>query len=712
MAGWNADVGAQGIGGGPEVTLVDGSTFAVSDASGDINGGVHGLYLFDTRMLSQFVLRVAKHAVEALSVEYLGPFSATFISRLRPVDGPIDAPIVVLRTRSVGNGMSESIELRNYATTAAALDLELAVGVDFASVFDVKAGRVVQQGRSTSGRGPGLSFVQQMPSGPWIVTVKAASDTHCAPATLAALPPGTDETMLCWRVEIDPGGRWTACVELALQTGARVIELAHPCGVPIERAVHATRLASWRSSLPAFSSNDPTLETAVARAQEDLGALRVFDPDHADRVVVAAGAPWYMTLFGRDSLLAAWMALLTQQELAVGVLQALADLQGDSINPLTEEEPGRIVHEVRYDQQTSRMLGGRNAYYGTVDATPLFVMLVGELARWGVARERVAQFLPHVDRALAWIDQFGDRDGDGYIEYLAATETGLRNQGWKDSWDAIRYRNGDIATAPLALAEVQGYVYAAYVARAELAELFENPDAVRHWQARAAALKQRFNRDFWVEELGWYAMALDAEKQPVDALASNIGHCLWTGVVDTERAEAIAARLASPQLSSGYGLRTLASSTPGFNPLSYHCGSVWPHDTAIAVAGLFRYGCDSAASVLARGLLDASRWHNGRLPELFGGFDRNEFDRPVRYPASCSPQAWASAAPLLLVRSMLGLEPRVQDGVVQVRHAHVEGIERLRLDGVRLAGNQVSIIAEHGTVRIEGLPEGLRVQQR
>jgi glycogen debranching enzyme len=417
-----------------------------------------------------------------------------------------------------------------------------------------------------------------------------------------------------------------------------------------------------------------------------------------------------MTLFGRDSVLTAWMALLNGPDLAFGALQTLAELQGADVNPTTEEEPGRIVHEVRYDQQTSRVLGGRSAYYGTADATPLFVMLVGELARWGASREQLSPLLPHVDRALAWVEDFGDRDGDGYVEYLAATPTGLRNQGWKDSWDAIRYRSGAIAAAPLAVAEVQGYTYAAYLARAELADLFGDPDVARRCRRRASRLKERFNDDFWVDTHGWYAMALDGDKAPVDALASNIGHCLWTGIVDDDRAAVVAAQLASPAMWSGFGLRTLASSMPGYNPLSYHCGSVWPHDTAIAVAGLVRYRQDAAASRLARGLLDASRWYDGRLPELFGGFGRDDLRRPVRYPASCSPQAWASAAPLLLARSLIGLEPRLGDRVARVRWTPVEGVGHLRLNGLVMGGNRISIDASSERIVVDGLPDGMRVE--
>ena len=297
-----------------------------------------------------------------------------------------------------------------------------------------------------------------------------------------------------------------------------------------------------------------------------------------------------MTLFGRDSLITAWMALLVDPDLALGTLQTLARFQGREVDPHNEEEPGRILHEMRFGEASSLSLGGGTIYYGTADATPLFVMLLGELRRWGLAREAVDELLPHADRAIEWIENFGDRDGDGYVEYQRTSDRGLRNQGWKDSVDAVRFADGRLADPPIALAEVQGYTYGAYLARAFFAA--EQGDAGRsaELRARAAALKADFNRDFWLEDKGWLAMGLDRDKRPIDALTSNMGHCLWTGILDADKADAVAEQLLGPDLFSGWGVRTLAASMVGYNPISYHCGSVWPHDNAIVAAGLMRYG--------------------------------------------------------------------------------------------------------------------------
>jgi glycogen debranching enzyme len=426
-------------------------------------------------------------------------------------------------------------------------------------------------------------------------------------------------------------------------------------------------------------------------------------------VVVAAGAPWFMTVFGRDSLITSWMALLVDPDLALGVLQTLARFQGSDVDPRSEEQPGRILHEMRFGEAPSLSLGGGNIYYGTADATPLFVMLLGELRRWGLAREVVDELLPNAERALQWIEEFGDADGDGYVEYQRATDRGLSNQGWKDSWDGVRYADGRVAQAPIALCEVQAYVYGAYLARAHFANEMEDIDTYEHYREKAKALKRAFNRDFWLEERGWYAIGLDADKRPIESLTSNMGHCLWSGIIDDDKARIVADKLLSPEMFSGWGVRTLASSMPGYNPISYHCGSVWPHDTAIVAAGLARYGLMEHSERLYTGLIDAGVALGGRLPELFSGLDRDEFARPVGYPTSCSPQAWSAASPLLCLRTILRLDPWVPYGKTWLAPKLPQGIHRLRVAGIPLAGGRVTVEAEGDDVHVEGIPSHIEL---
>ncbi len=446
----------------------------------------------------------------------------------------------------------------------------------------------------------------------------------------------------------------------------------------------------------------------LRRTGSDLGALLIHDDTGRGMSFVAAGAPWFMTLFGRDSLLTAWMALPLDVGLSVGTLQQLARVQGRRVDPITEEEPGRIMHEIRRGPASTDVLGG-SIYYGSVDATPLFVMLLAESWRWGADEAAVRALLPAADAALAWAEEYGDRDGDGFIEYRRATDRGLINQGWKDSFDAINDATGRSAEPPIALCEVQGYQYAALLARAELADAFGDASTAARLRERADALRAKFLEAFWLPDQGWYAIALDARKRPVDALTSNVGHCLWTGIATDEHASTIVERLSGEQMDSGFGLRTLASTMGAYNPMSYHNGSVWPHDTAIAVAGLLRYrhvpGAVALAERLASGLLDAAEAFGGRLPELFCGFPRSQFRSPVPYPTSCSPQAWASAAPLLLVRSFLGLDPHAPRRTLSVSPHLPEAWGRIALTDLRLGGMTVHLQAEGQTVKTRGLPD-------
>ncbi|MFP3913708.1 MAG: glycogen debranching N-terminal domain-containing protein [Actinomycetota bacterium] len=694
--GWFAPPAHTGSG---LVTLVEGSAFCVAGRSADIHpGGSEGLYFLDTRLISRLELRLDGREVDPLSVLVEDPFSATHVGRRHPPHGVADASVVVVRRRYVGRGMRDEVEFHNYGSEATDVAAEMLVEADFADLFSVKEGH--------PDAGPG-GWSDTTARG-----LRLGRDDTAARHVSVDFDPVPDVMepgRVSWDVHLEPGASWRVCAEVGLWLEGASIDLSHPCGMAVEQAVPAERMALWRRATPRVTSDQAALEEAVGRAAEDLGALRIFDPDHPQRIVVAAGAPWFMTLFGRDSLLTAWMALLVDPDLALGVLQTLADLQGTGVDPESEEEPGRILHEVRFGAAPSLSLHGGNVYYGTADATPLFVMLLGELRRWGLADETVRALLPHADRAMRWIEEFGDRDGDGYVEYSRANPQGLLHQGWKDSHDSIRYLDGRHAQPPIALAEVQAYVYAAHLARARFADEAGEPDRSRRHRERAASLKEAFNRDFWLEERGWYAMALDGDKRPVDALASNIGHCLWTGIVDEERAAQVAKHLSSSDMFSGWGLRTLASSMAPYNPISYHCGSVWPHDTAIAAAGLVRYGFFDEAHRLMLGLLDLAATDGGRLPELVAGFSREEFPVPVPYPTSCSPQAWAASAPLLVLRSLVGLDPAISMGQVFVHPVLPPSMSRLHVEGIPLAGSRMTVEVDGDSVHVDGAPPGVEV---
>jgi len=683
------------------VTVVEGSAFCISDASGDISPlATQGLFFVDRRLVSRFELRIDDQPPEALVAHSANHFSVTFVARARPRPGQADSTLLLFRHRFVGRGMREDLRVQNFSEEAVALRLQLCIEADFADVFAVKEGRVPLPGPQPATATDGSITFSPGPGG----RRRGLRVSFSRPARLSG--EGT-AGRADFDVTVPARGEWSACVQLTPLLGGEEVEPHHLCGEPVDDAAPGERLARWRQGVPLVKSSSRALEHMVACSVEDLAALRASDPDHPGRTVVYAGLPWFMTLFGRDSLITAWMSLLAGPDIALGVLQTLADLQGHKVDPATEEEPGRILHEVRFGEAAPLSMAASRVYYGTVDATPLFVMLLGELRRWGLAPDLVEQLIPHADRALEWIERFGDRDGDGYVEYERATSAGLANQGWKDSWDGVRSADGSLPVAPIAMAEVQGYVYGAYLARHHFAVEAGDAAAAEHWRQRAAKLKEAFNRDFWLANRGWFAMALDADKRPVDALASNMGHCLWTGIVDFDKAAPVADRLLSPELFSGWGVRTLATSMAGYNPIGYHTGSVWPHDNAIIAAGLMRYGFVGHAHRVITAMTDASAVLGGRLPELFSGLAREDLPTVVNYPASCMPQAWAAAAPLSFVRTLLRLDPWVPHGKLWLAPDLPPSIADLRVQRIPLQASRLSVEVERSKVSVEGLPPDL-----
>jgi len=690
---------------GHAVTLFEGSTFCIGSATGDLApSAIHGLFFRDTRILSRWQVRVDGHEPLPLTVERPDPFSAVFVARTAPPPGRADSSVLVRRHRFIGEGMREDLILENLSGEAVACTVSVLVETDFADLFEVKENRVpAPSGRVSMQTGDSFHAEYRWMGHSRGVRVQAEP----APRYQHHQQHG----VLTFQALIPARGRWQACLQVQASVDDVPITPRHLCGEPVEASGPSRELSAWRRNAPTLRGACLPFLTTLRRSQEDLGVLRVFDPERPDQVAVAAGAPWFMSLFGRDSLLSAWMALPIDRNLALGTLHTLAAYQGRTDNPVTEEQPGRIMHERRSGLATEFMLGGSEVYYGSVDATPLFVMLLEQAWRWGAPASDVQALLPNADRALEWLIGDGDRDGDTFVEYRRATDRGLANQGWKDSWDGVNHASGRIAQAPIALCEVQGYTYAAFLARAALARDFGDEAGSREWSERAAKLRAAFNDAFWLADRGYYAVALDGDKQQVDALASNMGHCLWTGIVDEDRAPSVVAHLLSPEMFSGWGIRTLASSMGAYNPISYHNGSVWPHDTALVIAGLGRYGFVEEAQRVASGLLDAAEAFGGRLPELFCGFDRSEFGGPVPYPTSCSPQAWAAATPLLLLRSMLGLDPDVPGGRVGLAPSLPPGLVPLEVTDLPLGQGKLSLSLDAaGRCTVTGSPDGLIVQ--
>jgi glycogen debranching enzyme len=706
MSDWTPEGEPVSVGTGA-VTLVEGSSFCICAPGGDLGGaGPQGVFFRDTRILSRWDLRVDGEAPEPLAaMTSQQPYRGTFVGRLPRRSGRTDANLLVQRDRRVGNGLREDITIRNPAGEPTACTVTVAVEADFADLFEVKEGHVRSRGdRRVHTQGEMLVFDQSW-RGNQRGTIVEAPNAGILVAGSSEFSAG----IITYNVVVPARGQWATSLLVRPVVDGREIEPSFPLDLPTAESVPAVRLQRWQQNSPMATTGHEGLQRVLRRSQQDLGALRIFDPENPAEAVVAAGAPWFMALFGRDSLLTGYMALPLDRTLTLGTLRTLARHQGRTTDPLTEEEPGRILHEVRLGVDSGLSLGGGSTYYGTVDSTPLFVIVLGEVARWGAAVEDVRELLPNADRALEWVERYGDRDGDGFVEYQRATDRGLQNQGWKDSWDGINFADGHLAEAPIAVCEVQGYVYDAFLRRAELARWIGEDALAQRWTDRALSLKAAFNEQFWLPDRGWYAIALDRDKIPVDACASNMGHCLWSGIVDADKAPLVAQHLLSPPMFTGWGVRTLGSTMGAYDPVSYHNGSVWPHDNALIVAGLMRYGFIDEAQRISEALLEAAQVFGGRLPELFCGFDRAEYPEPVPYPTSCSPQAWAAASPIQLLRTLLRFDPWMPRNRLWVAPVLPSAFTPLRIDGVSLGGGRISLeVSEEGT-KVEGIPDSVEV---
>jgi glycogen debranching enzyme len=686
------------------VTTVSAPTAVLGERSGQIRpAGAQGALHADARVLSAAVLEVGGTEPVPLSGGLLAAGTALFVGACRGLgrDGA-DPTVRVERERAVSPGrVRERIRLISDSPGPVSADVTLRVAADLASIGEIKAGRslppaaftVTDPAARTSGNagasgtagpsGNAGASGNAGPSGNAGLTGDAGLAWGAGPLQVRLVAPGAaltadrDGALLRWPARLDGRGQLEFSWELAVTDPAAVI-------VPLAGRAGP----SWAAARA--RGDDPRLPRLLDQAVSDAAALLIATSRAPGDGFLAGGAPWYLTLFGRDSIWAARLMLPFGWQLAAGTLRALAGLQGRRMDRGTGEAPGKIAHELRTSGRGAA--GGLPPlYYGTIDATPLWICLLHDAWRWGMPADQVRALLPSLAAALAYLRDYGDADGDGFLEYIDESGSGLANQGWKDSGDAIRFADGRIAAPPVALCEVQGYAYEAASRGADLLEAFGEPGAPE-WRAWAGELAAAFRAAFWVaDDAGSYpALALDGKKRPVDSLTSNIGHLLGTGLLTAAEEDRVAARLVGPQMNSGFGLRTMSSGNGGYSPLSYHCGSVWSHDTAIVIRGLAASGHAAEAAALADGLLDAAAMFGWRLPELFAGDARSAVPWPSPYPASCRPQAWAAASIGALVQARLGLEVDVPGGLVRIEPpptATESPGTRLHVDGL-VAGDE------------------------
>ncbi len=678
----------------PTIAILDGSTFVVSDRRGDIDARpdqAQGFFFRDTRHLSRWLLRVNGIVPDVLSTDSLEYYFAQFF--LAPPTGTIyeNPYLSVIRRRWIGEELTEKVEVQNHHKDPYDLVLELRADADFADLFEVKD-QLPKKGeryRRVEGDALVLGYRRE----------KFVRETRISSDGAEVFEEG-----LRFRAHIPPKEKWEAKIELRPVIGEEAQTSTARGGA--KWSLRAG-FQEWLEAVPRLSADPPAVVNTYRRSIVDLAALRFFPAEGAEHSTVpvpkgaslpAAGLPWFMALFGRDSLLTSYQALPFLPELARTSLQVLAAMQGKSVDGFRDEEPGKILHELRFGELTRFEERPQSPYFGAADTTPLFLVLLDEYERWTGDGELVRQLEAAARGALDWIDRYGDRDRDGYVEYQRAQETGLENQCWKDSWNSILFRDGTVAPSPRATCEIQGYVYDGKVRAARLARTFWDDEALaERLTAEAAELKSRFNRDFWMPSRDYFAVALDGQKRQADSITSNPGHLLWSGIVDDDKIEPVVRHLMGPKLFSGWGIRTMAEGEGGYNPIEYHDGTVWPHDTAFIAAGLARCGRREEASMLCAALFAAALHFRYRLPEVFAGYARAETAFPVEYPTASSPQAWACGAPLLALRTMLGLEPMGEH--LAVDPVLPLAIGRLELRGVLGRWGRADALAERADAR-------------
>ncbi|MET7748237.1 glycogen debranching N-terminal domain-containing protein [Micromonospora sp. NPDC005367] len=654
------------------VSILDGNTFLVSDQRGDVEPSFDfptGLFSFDTRFLSTWLLTLDGERLHPLSIDDARSYRTRFFLAPGEPTHYLDAKVSVIRSRAIGGSFSEELTVLNHSGEQVEFRLRVDIGADFADLFEVKSPRQ-KKGRTTA-----------MVNGNELRLIYRREAFHRETVITTSEPADIDVAGMAFHVRVDRHGEWTTRLHVeTVVYGARGEDIRSTLryGGSRDMAAIEAEQSEFIERAPKLGCDCEPLATAYRRSLNDLAALRYESITLGVRLL-AAGLPWFMTLFGRDSMFTSLQALPFLPELVPPTLQILAGLQGHRVDDFRDEEPGKILHELRYGETAGFEEQPHSPYYGSADSTPLFVILLDEYERWTGDSQLVLLLESAARAALDWIDTYGDLLGTGYIWFQTRNpRTGLQNHCWKDSPDSISYSDGRLPGFPRATCELQGYAYDAKVRGARLARKFWNdPEYADRLEREAAQLKERFNRDFWIPEKEYYALALDADGRHVDALSSNIGHLLWSGIVDEARAGRIVDHLLGPRLFSGWGVRTLADDQGRYNPIGYHVGTVWPFDNSIIAWGLHRYGYREEAGRICDAMLAAAQYFNGRLPEAFAGYERSLTDFPVRYPTASSPQAWSTGTPLLLLRVMLGLEPQGEHLVIDP--AVPEGMGRIEL---------------------------------
>ncbi|MGA7673117.1 MAG: glycogen debranching N-terminal domain-containing protein [Nitrolancea sp.] len=654
-----------------DLTAVAGTTFVVSNSSGDIDASEqHGVFAADTRFLSCFRMELGSIVLTLLSSGPAGFSESQIYLTNRGSETLAAQDLEVIRKRRLRRtGLTETIEITNRGPNLQRIPLHLWFDADFEDIFEVRS-------VSPNLRGPHSRIESSNNTITFIDTIRA--NQRLTRIQFSVAPDEIDQGHTTFWMDLEPHARWT--IEVLVNWKVPTPESHQP--VPVAEDIGHVSVLEWIQRTPKLLTDDDDLARAYERSIRDLGALEI--ALNSGQPIPAAGLPWYLAIFGRDSVITSLQTMLLNQRHARGTLRTLAAYQSHEINAYRDAEPGKIAHEIRFGELAISETVPHSRYYGSVDSTPLWLMLLGEYLRWVHDPVLLNDLLPAAEQALEWIERFGDLDGDGFIEYRRRSSGGLGNQGWKDSEDSIRFADGRMAEPPIALIEPQGYAYAARLAMADVYEKLGQIDRASTLRTRAMALKEAVQESFWMPDEGFFALALDGQKRQVDSVTSNPGHLLWSGLPDVDKAAHVVERLMAPDMHSGWGIRTMSTNMAAYNPISYHNGTIWPHDNSLIIAGMHRYGHDDAAMRAISSLIDATRsFPFFRLPELFCGYDRGQTPFPVDYPVACSPQAWAAGSIVLLVQVMLGIVPSPQGLLATPITDQVTGLNNVQYRGER-----------------------------
>ena len=704
--------------GPPVITINHGHAFLVSEFDGSVtDASDQGFYARDTRYISRYQLYIDGEPWTLLNsgaVTYYASRTCLVNPRIVTDHGVIAAGTLGLMLgRMIGEGLHEDIDIRNYSATSVRFNLELLIRTDFADIFEVRAKERTRRGHiETEWSGEGQRLVSCYANNDFCRAMTLFLE-NCSSRALYG------NGRINFVVELAPGASWHACWKYDITEGDLLRRAPGECAHTCEETGLARTLTHWKQVTTQITTSNEEFYRLYRQSVEDMAALRLrADDERPDELLAAAGVPWFVSVFGRDSLIVSLQNMTVYPDFARGTLKRLAALQATESDPYRDAEPGKMPHELRVGELAHFKRIPHTPYYGTADATILYIIAWHEAWKWLGDDALIAEYQKVVTRCLRWIDEYGDRDGDGFLEFQTRSEKGYENMGWKDAGDAVVYPDGSLVKGPKALCELQGYVYDAKRRAAEGADYVGNSNLAKKLREEAAELQRRFEERFWCEDLGYYAYALDGDKKPVKTIASNPGHLLWSGIVRPDRAARVMRRLREPDMWSGWGIRTLSASHPAYNPFSYQNGSVWPHDNGIIAMGFKRYGFAEEAAMLARDISGAGSYFLlNRLPELYAGVQREPGNFPVQYLGANVPQAWAAGSTFHLLRAILGLDADAPTRTLYIDPVLPPWLPDLTLRQLRVGratldlrfwrerdATRYEVLAKEGDVKVEARP--------